>query len=301
MLSLIGSGVERTARIAARTVAAGLLLGFALASWAAKPASTVPTLDEGTALALGQAVVGTKVPDYTLLDRQGKPIRLSEYRGKPLLVSFIYTGCFEICPTNTRMLHEAVKGLDKLLSPNQFHVISIGFNQPFDSPTAMRAFAAQHRINYANWEFLSPHANIVDPLTKSFGFSYVATPAGFDHVLGVTVVDAEGKIFSQVWGDNMTAQKLGEPLRQLLGRAPFTQTETLSDLIERVRILCTVYDPDTGTYRFKYALIVEIVGGFMFFIAMIWFGVAELLRKRRARRAQRTQRPLLPVPGEALR
>ena len=279
-------------------VAGLLLFGLAAASDAAKPASTVPTLDENVALALGQAVVGTKVPDYTLLDRQGKPVRLSEYRGKPLLVSFIYTGCFEICPTNTRMLHEAVKGLDKLLSPNQFHVISIGFNQPFDSPTAMRAFAAQHRINYANWEFLSPHANIVDPLTKSFGFSYVATPAGFDHVLGVTVVDAEGKIFSQVWGDNMTAQKLGEPLRQLLGRAPFTQTETLSDLIERVRILCTVYDPDTGTYRFKYALIVEIVGGFMFFVSMIWFGVAELLKKRRARRERR---PLLPVPGEALR
>ena len=299
MRSWVGSSVGRLARGMLRSAAAsGLLLGLAAAASAAAPVSTVPKLDENAALAAGQAVVGSTVPDFTLLDRRGKPVRLSEYRGKPLLVSFIYTGCFEICPTNTRMLHEAVKGLDKLLSPNQFNVISIGFNQPFDSPTAMRAFAAQHRITYPNWEFLSPHVNLVKPLTEAFGFSYVATPAGFDHVLGVTVVDGNGRIYSQVWGNNMNPQKLGEPLRQLLGKAPLTQRETFADLVERVRILCTVYDPETGTYRFKYALILEIIGGIAFFITMIWYFVAELLRKRRARRARA---PLLPIRGEALR
>ena len=287
-------------RTGARRVlgAALMLLGMVGASGAA--AQGVPKLDEGTALAAGQAVVGKAVPDFTLLDRRGKPVRLADYKGKPLLVSFIYTGCFEICPTNTRILHDAVKGLDKLLSPNQFQVVSIGFNQPFDSPTAMRAFAAQQRIDYPNWEFLSPHANIVEPLTRAFGFSYVQTPAGFDHILGVTVVDAEGRIHSQVWGDKLTALQIGEPLRQLLGRAPLTQREGIADLVERVRILCTVYDPETGTYRFKYALIFEIVGGTAFFLTMIWYLVAELLRKRRARQATR-QRPVLPVPGEALR
>lgn len=273
-----------------------LLLGLASANGAL---AQVPKLDESAALAAGQAVIGTAVPDFTLLDRRGKPVRLADYKGKPLLVSFIYTGCFEVCPTNTRILHEAVKGLDKLLSPNQFHVVSIGFNQPFDSPTAMRSFATQHHINYPNWEFLSPHANIVEPLTKAFGFSYVQTPAGFDHVLGVTVVDPNGKIYTQVWGDKLTALQLGEPLRQLLGRAPLTQRETFADLVERVRILCTVYDPDTGTYRFKYALIFEIIGGTAFFVTMIWYLLAELLRKRRARRVVR--QPLLAVPGEALR
>ena len=260
--------------------------------------STVPRLDEAAALAAGQAVIGTTPPDFTFLDRQGKPVRLSQYRGKPLLVSFIYTGCFEICPTSTRVLHEAVKGLDKLLSPNQFNVVSIGFNQPADSPVALRSFAAQYRITYPNWEFLSPHAKIVEPLTRSFGFSYLATPAGFDHVLGVTVLDAEGKIATQVWGEKLTAQQLGEPLRQLLGRAPVTQRETLADLLERVRILCTVYDPETGSYRFKYALVMELIGGAAFFLFMIGYFVAEWRRRRRARRPER---PGLPVPREALR
>jgi protein SCO1 len=101
----------------------------------------VPKLDERRAITESQAVVGQVPADFTLLDRNGQPVRLADYRGKPLLVSFIYTGCFTICPTQTRSLHEAVKGLDRMLGPSQFNVVSVGFNQPFDSPQAMKAFA----------------------------------------------------------------------------------------------------------------------------------------------------------------
>ena len=101
-----------------------LLGGSVLAAHADAPAA----LDERTALAAGEAAIGRVVPDYVLLDRQGREVKLSSYRGKPLLVSFIYTGCFQICPATTRALHEAVKGLDKLLAPDQFNVVSIGFN-----------------------------------------------------------------------------------------------------------------------------------------------------------------------------
>ena len=292
-------GLAQRAQRTLASLAVAAVLGAA--GWAQADdavVSTVPRLDEAAALAAGQAVIGTTPPDFTFLDRQGKPVRLSQYRGKPLLVSFIYTGCFEICPATTRNLHEAVKGLDKLLSPIQFNVVSIGFNQPSDSPVALRSFAAQYRITYPNWEFLSPHAKIVEPLTRSFGFSYLATPAGFDHILGVTVLDAEGKIATQVWGDKLTAQQLGEPLRELLARAPVTQRETLAGLLERVRILCTVYDPETGTYRFKYALVMEIVGGAVFFLWMIGYFVLEWRRNRRARRQAR--RPA-PMPAEAVR
>ena len=147
-------------------------------------------------------------------------MRLSDYRGKPLLVSFIYTGCFQVCPAQTRALYEAVKGLDRMLGEHQFNVVSIGFNQPFDSPDAMRSFARQHRIEHRNWEFLSPPRDSVDALTRAFGFSFVATPAGFDHVLGVTVVDADGRIHAQVYGDRLRADQLGAPLRELLLNAP---------------------------------------------------------------------------------
>lgn len=275
------------AALAPRLRATGL--GLLLAAFAsAALADAPPALDERAALQAGDAAIGRLVSaEHVLLDRQGRPVRLSSYRGKPLLVSFIYTGCFEICPASTRALHEAVKGLDKLLAPNQFNVVSIGFNQPFDSPTAMRAFAAQHRIDYANWEFLSPAPAGVAALLRDFGFSYAATPAGFDHVLGVTLVDAQGRIHAQVYGERMNAQRIGEPLRQLLTGAaaspgPQPAGMKLADVIERVRILCTVYDPETGRYRYDYALIFEIVGGLLFFLTVaVYFGL-EWRERRRA-------------------
>ena len=265
-----------------RAASLGLLLGVL---GAAARAEAPVALDERAALQAGEAAVGRVVPDYTLLDRQGRPVRLSSYRGKPLLVSFIYTGCFQICPASTRALHEAVKGLDKLLAPDQFNVVSIGFNQPFDSPTAMRSFAAQHGIDYANWEFLSPPPAIVAALTRDFGFSYAATPAGFDHVLGVTLLDAQGRIYAQVYGERMDPQRIGEPLRQLLTSGGNPAPWRIAEVIERVRILCTVYDPETGRYRYKWGLIFELIGGLAFFLTVAGYFGVEWQRNRQRRRA----------------
>jgi len=249
-------------------------------------------IDEAQAIALAEGAVGRMVPDFEFHDRNGKPLRLSDYRGKPLLVSFIYTGCFEICPAQTRNLYEAVKGLDNMLGENQFNIISIGFNQPFDDPTAMRAFASQHRIKHRNWEFLSPRLSDVEALTRAFGFSWVFTPAGFDHVLGVTVVDAEGRIHSQVLGDVVRADRLGTPLRRLLlYEQPQTVSGAIDHLIERVRILCTVYDATTGEYRYDWKLILQMVSGLLFFLTMFIWLFGEWRRQRRQHR-----QPDLPCP-----
>jgi protein SCO1/2 len=268
--------------IATALGASSLLAGHARAEG-------VPTLDEREALRLADAAIGRDVPDVALRDRQGKPVRLSSYRGKPLLVSFIYTGCFQICPTQTRALLEAVRGLEKRIGEQQFNVVSIGFNQPFDGPDEMRAFAAQHRIQHRNWEFLSPAPAAVPVLTGHFGFSYVATPAGFDHVLGVTVVDAQGRIHAQVYGDRLRADQLGEPLRQLLLDAPWPAQGKLEAIIERVRVLCTVYDPETGTYRYDYKLILELIGGALFFVSVFVYLGLEWRRQRLQRQQRRRE------------
>jgi protein SCO1/2 len=256
----------------------------------------VPRLDAASALRDSQAAVGRQLADHPLLDRQGQAVRLDRYRGKPLLVSFIYTGCFQVCPTTTRSLADAVAKLTEDFGADHFNVISVGFNQPFDSPQAMRAFAKQMRIDAPNWDFLSPTADSVDALTRDFGFRYVATPAGFDHVLTVSVVDGKGKIVQQVYGERMTRDQLGEPLRRLLRNAPLQAGAPLSDLIERVRIICTVYDPQTGTYRFKYGLLIEIAGGLTFAFAMMWFFAAEWRTRRRLRRARPLVAPLSASP-----
>jgi protein SCO1 len=277
------SGRQRRAIIAGTIWLAALLAPAALRA----QAPAVPALDAADAMRASQAVMGQTVGDHTLLDREGRPVRLSSYRGKPLLVSFIYTGCFQVCPTTTRSLDETVRALQGRFGDNQFNVISVGFNQPADSPQALKAFAAQHRISRPNWDFLSPPPRTVDSLTRDFGFRYAATPAGFDHVLQVTLVDPQGRIVRQVYGDRVAADALGEPMKQLLVGAPLSPTSPLADLIDQVRLLCTVYDPKTGTYRVDYRLPLEVVGGLLFIFAMGVFTFNEW-RARRARRKSLT-------------
>ena len=255
------------------------------AAAAADEVAPAPALAREDALRTSQAAIGRVLAEHTLLDRSGRPVRLSSYRGKPLLVSVIYTGCFEICPTSTRSLQLSLQTLNQDFGADNFNVVSIGFNQPADSPQALRAFAAQHRIDTRNWDFLSPPPATVAALTRDFGFSYLATPAGFDHVLGVSVVDAAGRIQAQVYGDRLTPEQLGAPLRQLLRGAPPRPRSGLDELIERVRIICSVYDPATGGYRTDYRLILEIAGGVTFALAMLAFFVTEARDRRRARRA----------------
>jgi protein SCO1/2 len=268
-----------------------LLAATLLAAAAAVPGHAQTALDPKLALRTAEAVIGEPVGEHTLLDRDGRPVRLESLRGKPLLVSFVYTGCFQVCPATTRSLQEAVTAMQKAVGPDQFNIVSIGFNQPADSPAAMRAFAAQHRIDTPNWEFLSPPPAAVDALTRAFGFSYVATPAGFDHLLGVSVVDADGRIRAQVYGDRLTPDQVGEPLRQLLRDAPVPSRLQLADLLERVRVLCTVYDPESGRYRYDWGFILEIAGGVTFILAMGWFFIAEWLERRRLRRRKGILRP----------
>jgi protein SCO1/2 len=246
-------------------------------------------LDLQTALRTSQSVIGRQVGEYTLRDREGKPVKLSDYRGKPLLVSFVYTGCFQVCPTTVRFLSKAVKVAQDALGRDKFNVVTIGFNLPFDSPGAMKQFAKQQGITLANWEFLSPEAGTVESLTREFGFSYVATPGGFDHLTQVTIVDSGGTIYRQVYGESFELPVLVAPLKELLtdSRSP---APNLAALVERVRLLCTVYDPASGKYRLNYAVVLEILIGASIFVAVIGFFANEWWRRRRSRDAQ-------PRPG----
>ncbi len=234
--------------------------------------ATLTVLDERAALERSQAAVGRQVGDFTLLDRQGRPVPLSRFKGKPLLVSFIYTACFQVCPTTTRNLQKAVEGTVVTLGPERFNIISIGFNQPFDSPEAMKSFSRQYGIHLPNWEFLSPSPAIVADLTSNFGFSYVASVAGFDHINQVTIVDPDGKIVRQVYGETFTPDALVEPLKTLVAGAPIPpNVSTVEELLERFRILCSVYDPLTGKYRTNYAVYFEIAGVLTFLAWLAWY------------------------------
>jgi protein SCO1/2 len=247
---------------------------FLLAAFAAQ------AFDEKAALRESQAAIGRQIGDYAFRDSEGKVVRLSELRGKPLVVNFVYTGCMQVCPATTQFLKGAVKDAERAVGPGTFRVATIGFNLPFDSPQAMKDFARRNSVSSPNWLFLTPEAATLDALVTDMGFRYEATVAGFDHLLQVSILDRDGRIYRQVYGDSFDAPLFVGPLLQLAQNAPVADN-TVQAFWEQVKLLCTVYDPSVGRYRVNYAVIIEILVGSSVMLGGIGFLIVEWRRRRR--------------------
>jgi protein SCO1/2 len=246
----------------------------------AQTASAPGALDQKEAFQISQAALGRIPADYGFTDRHGRSVRLSQFRGKPVLVSFVYTGCFQVCPVTTKFLAQAVAKAQSALGQDLFQVLTIGFNQPFDSPEAMRDFALKQGVALPGWEFLSPEPRAVEALTREFGFVFQPAAGGFDHLTQLTLLDADGRIATQIYGETFEVQMLVEPLKKLLA-GEGVPVRDLSGWIEQVRILCTVYDPASGRYRLNYALFIEIFAGLTVIGSVVYYLVSERRRRRR--------------------
>ena len=242
-------------------------------------------LDEKLALKESQAAIGRQVGNYRFIDSDNREVRLANLRGKPLVVSFVYTGCFQVCPATTQLLASAVKEAERTLGPGTFRVATIGFNPPADDPPSMRAFARKFGIASPNWLFLTPEADAVAALAAELGFRYEATAAGFDHLLQVSILDREGRLYRQVYGDAFDAPLFVGPLLQLAQNAPVPQDDVLAGAWEKFKLLCTVYDPAAGRYRINYVVVIELLVGASVMLGGIGFVLWEWRRRRQPRKA----------------
>ena len=226
--------------------------------------------DEKTALALSQAAMGQVLGDYEFLDGNGKRITLASMRGKPVIISLIYTSCYHVCPTITTNLARVVDIARAALGDDSFSVLSIGFDTPVDTPDKMRLFAKQRNIDNNNWHFVSASADTMQRLARDVGFSYFSTPKGFDHMIQATLVDANGKVYRQVYGMAPEPPALVEPLKEILyGKQ--VSASPLDGWINNIKLFCTVYDPSTGRYHFDYSIFIALGLAFLMLGATAWF------------------------------
>jgi len=212
-----------------------------------------------------------------LLDRDGRSMRLSRYRGKPVLVSLIFTKCVQTCPMTTRNLSVAVNAMQEAFGADSFNVLSVGFDTASDTPEAMRSFARRQHVDLPNWEFASTDAANVTGLARALGFSYRASPAGFDHISQLTIVDAQGRVYRQVYGDDFALPSLGEPLKALLGSTS-AHYPLWQGLGRRIRLFCTTFDPSTGRYRTDYSFFIGMLISAAMIVPFGYWIVRELRR-----------------------
>jgi protein SCO1/2 len=242
----------------------------------------IPTqyFDEKEALKISQAAIGNQLGDYTFLNRSGRIVRLSDYRGKPLVIDMIYTHCPFVCAIKTRNL-EALKLSQDALGADSFAVLTIGFDTENDTPEAMDDFGKRMDAKMSNWEYVSADADTIKKLSKDLGFVFIpAQGGGFDHITQTTFVDGQGKVYQQIYGEEFDNKTLLEPLKNMIYNIK-TAEPGLAGLSNRVRLFCTVYDARTGKYNVDYSYFYGIGMGVIVSLFIIWWIVVEYRRSPR--------------------
>ena len=249
-------------------------------------AQTGPRIDATQALAASEVAIGRQIGDHRLLRSDGTALTLSEFRGKPLVVSLIYTSCSTVCPVSTQTLKSSVAQARKALGTDSFRILTVGFDARNDTPRRMTAFARDNAIDKDPlWQVVSGSPAALEALIEDVGFTYSGAAGGFEHISQTTIVDAEGRVYRQVYGDEFPLQVFMEPLKELvfgISVSSFTPTA----LADRLRFICTVYDPKTGRYRTEYAIYIGITAGAISLILMAWVIVRMWRGNRRYARIE---------------
>ena len=153
---------------------------------------------------------GTSVPDFTLMNQDGKRVHLAHYRGKSVLLTFIYTRCPlpDYCPLMTHNFAELEKNIEE--SPGLYaktHLLSISFDSQYDTPKVLRNYAHAFVANrgqqtFEHWEFATIPAAEKNDVTKSFDLFVTVEQGQITHSMSTAIISPDGRIFKAYNGND---------------------------------------------------------------------------------------------------
>lgn len=167
---------------------------------------------------------GESIPDFRLLNQSGKMIHLEQFRGKVVLLTFIYTRCplATFCPRMSRNFAEIDKSLAS--DPELYrktHLLSVSFDPDYDTPAVLKSYGGAYTGNYTNetfthWDFAAPPKKELPQLLKFFLVG--VTPEKdhtLTHSLSTIVITPDGKIFKWYPTNDWTPQQLVADVKEL--------------------------------------------------------------------------------------
>jgi protein SCO1/2 len=171
---------------------------------------------------------GDAAPDFELRNQDGRPIHLGQFRGKALLVTFIYTRCPspDFCPRVTRNFAAVEKEL--AATPALYaktHLICISFDPEHDTPERLRAYGATYigsdaKNAFAHWDFAVPAKPELLEMAKFFDLGMTNAPDGsILHTLSTTLIGPDGKVARFYPGNEWTAEQVLADVKQLAAHA----------------------------------------------------------------------------------
>jgi protein SCO1/2 len=149
--------------------------------------------------------VGDVPPEFKLLNQSGQTIDLKKFRGKVVLLTFIYTRCpvADYCPRMSRNFAEIDKALaaDPVLYAKT-HLISISFDPAYDTPQVLRSYGEAYtgrytRETFGRWDFAAPVASELTQVEEWFDLGITPGASGtLQHSLATVILGKDGKVLA---------------------------------------------------------------------------------------------------------
>jgi protein SCO1/2 len=169
---------------------------------------------------------GDAVPDFKLRNQDGRTIHLDQFRGRELLVTFIYTRCPlpNFCPRVTRNFAD----INRQLAANgalyaKTHLLCVSFDPDNDTPERLRAYGASYigsdaKDAFSHWDFAVPDKAELEKMAQYFD---VGMSKGADntitHTLSTTLIGADGKVVRFYPGNEWTPEQVLADIHQAAG------------------------------------------------------------------------------------
>ncbi len=169
-------------------------------------------------LAANALKVGQPVPDFTLTDQTGARASLSQFAGKVVGITFIYTSC--PLPDYCVRLSNNFGRLNKRFADRMGRdliLLTVTFDPVHDDQRTMAQYAARWKADAKQWHFLTGTLPEVKAVCRLFGLSYWQDEGWLTHSLHTIVVDRQGKLAANFEGNEFTAEQLGDFLSVEMG------------------------------------------------------------------------------------
>jgi protein SCO1/2 len=135
--------------------------------------------------------------DYAFTNELGQPVRLGEFRGRVLAMTFFFSRCPipDYCPRLMKNFEEASLRLRNMPgAPTNYHFLSVTFDPEFDTPARLKAYAEGIGYDPSHWSFLTGPAEKMAELARLSDMRYQRDGAFFNHDLRTLIIDGGGRL-----------------------------------------------------------------------------------------------------------
>ena len=163
---------------------------------AAPPLFSAEALPEPAVSANPALTVIARAPDFALRDTGGSTVRLSDYRGRVVLLAFVFTSCPGVCPLISRQMSALQAGLKEAgLFGKQANLLSVTVDPETDTVKVLAEYAQKFGADPAGWRFLRETPAKTRPVLKAYDEWTNLLPKGeLDHPARVYLIDQKGNI-----------------------------------------------------------------------------------------------------------